>query len=585
MLDSLVLRNFRGFANHSVNFRPLSIIVGRNNAGKSTIVEALRLVSIVTARYRGFNYRPPPDWLDVPRQMYGASPDVRNLDLETPAVFYEYADPPAVIEARFTSGEAVHIFVGTRGRIHATLMDRQKEPVQTRTQAARLLLPRVAILPQPGPVAKEETILTRDYVLGSLDSPLAPIHFRNQLHRLREHFNDFSRISEDSWPGFRVEGIETEGQHGNPLYLNVRNEEFVGEISRMGHGLQMWLQTIWFITRSRGAGTLILDEPDVYMHPDLQRRLIRFIRKQAPQVLVTTHSVEIISEVTPENIVIIERKRPQSRFADTLPAVQSVLTGVGSAHNINLTRLWSARRFILVEGDDLKILRHLADTISPEEETSLDTIPNMSIGGWGGWNWAIGSSLTLKNAAGEELRVYCLLDRDSFGDDVIATRHKEAVARGLQLHIWEYRELENYLVVAPAIARLIGSRIGRAIPTDVVAGAIETAATSLREEHEDDVASRIQQEERRIDFKKAKARAKDRIEERLTMFPLHTVVSGKGMLGLLSEWAKSNYGVSFGAAALAREIRASEMPTELTTVLKAILEGKPFPQKGVGSNS
>src|SRR5712691_4540280 len=106
MLDSLILRNFRGFSSHVVPLRPLSIIVGRNNAGKSTIVEALRLVSIITSRYKGFNYHAPPDWLDEPKYMYGASPDVRALELETETIFYEYGDPPALIEARFTSGEA-----------------------------------------------------------------------------------------------------------------------------------------------------------------------------------------------------------------------------------------------------------------------------------------------------------------------------------------------------------------------------------------------------------------------------------------------------------------------------------------------
>lgn len=576
MLKSLALKNFRGFADHSVQFRPLSVIVGRNNAGKSTIVEALRLVSIVTSRYRGFNYHRPPDWLDEPKYMFGASPDVRGLELDSATVFYEYREPPAVIEALFSGGETARIFLGPGGRVHAALLDANKEPVRTRTQASSLLLPRVAILPQPGPVAKEETVLTRDYVLGSLDSPLAPSHFRNQVHLLREYFAEFSRAAEDSWPGFRVHALETEGHHGSPIYLNVRNEEFVGEVSRMGHGLQMWLQTMWFIARSRGAATLILDEPDVYMHPDLQRRLIRFIRHQAPQVLVTSHSVEIISEVEPENIVVIERKRPQSRFADTLPAVQSILTGVGSAHNIHLTRLWSARRFILVEGDDLKILRHFADTLDPEAETSLEAIPNMSIGGWGGWSWAVGSSLTLRNAAGEDLAVYCLLDSDSFSEKVIEERYKEAATRGLQLHIWRFRQLENYLLVAPAIARLIGKRASAKVPGAAVASAIEAAANSLREELEDDVATQIQQEER-IVYKTAKTKARRRVEEQLSKLPLFAMVSGKAMLSRLSDWTKANFGASFGPAALAREIQASEMPDELTGVLKAIQAGKPLP--------
>ncbi len=70
----------------------------------------------------------------------------------------------------------------------------------------------------------------------------------------------------------------------------------------MGHGLQIWLQVIWFLTLFNSSEIIILDEPDVYMHADIQKRLIRFIKNKFPQVIVTTHSIEIMSEVEPEDI-------------------------------------------------------------------------------------------------------------------------------------------------------------------------------------------------------------------------------------------------------------------------------------------
>lgn len=45
MIKELHPKNFRGFEDHRLNFRELTIIVGANNAGKSTIVEALRLIN------------------------------------------------------------------------------------------------------------------------------------------------------------------------------------------------------------------------------------------------------------------------------------------------------------------------------------------------------------------------------------------------------------------------------------------------------------------------------------------------------------------------------------------------------------
>ena len=52
MIESLILQNFRCFHKHEIPFREKTIIVGKNNAGKSSIIEALRLVSIVSERFR-----------------------------------------------------------------------------------------------------------------------------------------------------------------------------------------------------------------------------------------------------------------------------------------------------------------------------------------------------------------------------------------------------------------------------------------------------------------------------------------------------------------------------------------------------
>ena len=60
MLKNLRLTDLRSFAEHFVPLRDLTVFVGQNNAGKSTIVEALRLISIVALRYGNLTYRPPP---------------------------------------------------------------------------------------------------------------------------------------------------------------------------------------------------------------------------------------------------------------------------------------------------------------------------------------------------------------------------------------------------------------------------------------------------------------------------------------------------------------------------------------------
>ncbi len=63
MIVQLKLHNFRGFDEHVLPLSNVTMVVGPNNAGKSSIVEALRLVALVTSRYRSLQFRqPPPGW-------------------------------------------------------------------------------------------------------------------------------------------------------------------------------------------------------------------------------------------------------------------------------------------------------------------------------------------------------------------------------------------------------------------------------------------------------------------------------------------------------------------------------------------
>src|SRR4051812_29350372 len=107
MLEELRLENFRGFEDHTVPLTDLTLLVGRNNAGKSTIVEALRLLAAVTDRPRG---RPPrfarqPGWFTAPRGGWGVAPGARrDFDFQPETFFHRYGSPPGCVTASFSDG-------------------------------------------------------------------------------------------------------------------------------------------------------------------------------------------------------------------------------------------------------------------------------------------------------------------------------------------------------------------------------------------------------------------------------------------------------------------------------------------------
>jgi len=572
MITELHLINFRGFEDHKVPLSPLTIIVGRNNAGKSTIIEALRLISLVVSRFQGQLDRIPRLW-NFPRNPKGRD-RYKNLEINLQSIFYRYGDPPARISARFSTGEVVEVRIDDNEIVGSCDRTAAKHKLGSR-------LARVSILPQVAPVQREERLLTPEYVRSALSSSLAPSHFRNQLYIFPDWFRKFREVASETWPGLRIRELRADGAAPKTiLSLLVEDFHFPAELAWMGHGLQMWLQTMWFLTRAADHETVILDEPDVYMHADLQRRLVRYVRAGHKQVVIATHSSEIMAEVAPENILVIDRARSSSRFASSLPVVQKVLSGVGSIHNLQLSRLWNAHRFLMVEGDDIGILKHFQNVALPKSKTPIDTIPSRSIGGWGGWSYAIGSEMFLQNAGGEGIVTYCILDSDYHTPDEINERMQDAKARNISLHIWKKKELENYLLVPTAIHRFIEQRIekGKKPPSlYALLKALENIAADLLDDTVDAVATCIQARDRKIVVATANQRARELVAARWGKLSERLgIISGKKALARLAEWSQKNFGVSVGATQVAASLTLDEIDPEVKAILGALEENSIF---------
>ena len=133
------------------------------------------------------------------------------------------------------------------------------------------------------------------------------------------------------------------------------------ELSWVGFGFQVWCQLLTHLSRAAGSSLIIIDEPEVYLHPDVQRQLLGIVRDVGAPILMATHSSEIMSEADPSEIVLIDKRRRAGERLKDIAGVQRALTIVGSAQNITLTALARSRRVLFVEGDyDFRLLRRFA---------------------------------------------------------------------------------------------------------------------------------------------------------------------------------------------------------------------------------
>jgi predicted ATP-binding protein involved in virulence len=131
-----------------------------------------------------------------------------------------------------------------------------------------------------------------------------------------------------------------------------------------------------------GKGVVLIDEVDLHLHPRWQRKLIPSLERVFPncQFIVTTHSPQVISEVKPECIYLLERtqegeviaNRPEASFGLDSNRILEDLMGVDERPKRIKEQLSQFFRLI-DEGklDEAKALRRELETEIGSDEPSF----------------------------------------------------------------------------------------------------------------------------------------------------------------------------------------------------------------------
>ena len=250
--------------------------------------------------------------------------------------------------------------------------------------------------------------------------------------------------------------------------------------------------------------------------------------------------------------------------------MQGIIDRIGGVHNVHLARLWNARRLILVEGDDLDYLKRVHEKLYPDSEVPLDDIPNSSIGGWGGWQYAIGQGMLARNAVGQRVRVYCLFDSDYHRPDEIRERQDEARLKHVERHIWTQKEIENYFLHPSVVTRIVVARnpeLDPGVVRDAVIARLNAIAMSLEPVVFDGFSESFRAAFPRGGAPRANQQA-CAVLQGVFDDPARAIerVSGKDALEQLSAWLHQAYGRGISMRDLVREIRPGEIHREVKGV-------------------
>lgn len=576
-IDRLELTSFKGFERFTLHLSGKdALLVGPNNAGKSTAVAALRAATnmLRIARARTPDGARAVDGL-ARRGWFFNNEQVRLVDEN---LRHEFRQIDTRIKLVCGDAELVALWAADESDDSGFFYCTDGDVVLRRPMEIRQAFPRIGLVPVLTPLEQQEEALTDRYVRGASETPLASRHFRNHLRILEETGSDDGgteldafRAFADPWlPGISLGALRHSYAGVSPgldLLYSEDTSPREKEVFWAGDGVQIWLQLLAYFFRNRDAEVLVLDEPEVFLHPDLQRRLVALIEQAPAQVILATHSAEMLAEASQDAIVWVSRtRRRATRSPD--PAMRDQLSAaIGSQFNLRLARALRSKRVVFVEGKDIKILRELARGIGAARVASEDGIAVIQLDGFERWEHVEPFHWLLSDLLQDAVQTTVLLDRDFRTDDDVAAMVDRLANVGVEGHVWEAHELENY-VIKPAVI----ARVSRAPLRDVTA-IVERVVRDAEPEFLSGVTTHmLKTARRRRESEEAAIRKGQRVGPLLWADESKRVLRppGKEMLAAINAELQADGHSAVAARALAQRMRATEVDPEVRTVLARI---------------
>jgi hypothetical protein len=554
----------------------MNILVGPNNCGKSTVIGAFRALAagIRRALSRNAELVPGPQG-----EHFGYRILEENLPISIENVHTDYADTDTTVTFRLSNDNRLVLFFPQDGGCFL-LPEAEGKPVRTPSTFNKAFPISIAVVPVLGPVEHNEIILKEETVRRNLATHRASRHFRNYWYYNPDGFEEFAKLVSKTWPGMRIQPPERVDYESGRLHMFCLEKQIPRELYWAGFGFQVWCQLLTHISRTSEESLLIIDEPEVYLHPDVQRQLLGILRDTRPDILIATHSTEVMGEADPSEILLIDKSKRTAERLQDIEGVQAVMDMMGSVQNITLTQLARNRKLLFVEGiDDFRIIRRFARQLGLIELAAGTGLTPVESEGFSSWeripSFVWGIEKTFKSS----LRIAAIFDRDYWSQEEIDTVCA-LLSEKLQLaHIHARKEIENYLLVPEVLKRAVTKALSeKARRTGEILSEPEPIAQTL------DRITKPQKNELQGQYIEKRAKYLERAKRDRATITTETIgwfeskwenintrmeiVPGKEVLRQLREEFQSEYGITITDFRIIDEFKRAEIPDDIFSLIE-----------------
>lgn len=425
-LKAFHIRRFKGIDDVIVqDCGPVNAFYGRNNSGKSTVLHALDMAGLALSTRNWNQFQPKMEIKDM---------------------FHE----AGLFEIELTYKDDSHLIVRQQeGGIGPTF-----NPEPTEEQRFRSIY----IIPDPGiglvrrrhvtPKSVIDLVQSRDFSnINGLDILYALKFYAERAERDFQK-KDYEQIIDDIQRFFpEVEQIVSDRTEDDIATLVYREYDRDLDIIYAGSGLKHFVDIFIKTTLSR-ASLALIDEPEMGLHPSLQRELldhlIKLNQEKGTQFFIATHSPVFLSY--PEKCTSFVMKNQKGQRSTMRVPLESFATLWGDL-GIRPSDLLQNDIVVLVEGQsDVIFFEYVLKELYREEFRNI-AIAVVQYGG-GAAEGIINGTISVENiVSGIGFHLW-IRDRDSSPNDKPATnstKFRNALEKhGEKCHILGKRELEFY---------------------------------------------------------------------------------------------------------------------------------------------
>ncbi len=456
-ITSIKFTNYKSFSQFSLTLSQFNIMVGPNNAGKSTVIGALKVLAegIRKARAR------KPVLIECPKgnQVFGYQIDLSQVPIAIENIFYNYEEKnPAIIRFRLSDGAFLQIFFPRSGEC---CMNYESETriIHSPSEFKKYVTIEIGYVPILGPVDHTEPLYQKEAARLALLTYTASRNFRNIWYHYNEDFEEFRELIMQTWPGMDI-GLPELNRSSKITTLDMfcPEERIPREIFWSGFGFQVWCQMLTYIVKNKNSSIFLIDEPDIYLHSDLQRQLLGILKSLGPDIIIATHSTELISEADLNDILVINKVNQSAHRIKDPTQLIDIFQVLGSNLNPVLTQIAKTKRVLFVEGKDFSVFSRIARKMKKDQVANRSDFAVVPVEGFNPTRLRAFKE-GIEKTIGSKILSAVIFDRDYRSESEVNSEKKELEKVNLFAHIHSCKEIENFLIISGTIEKAIEEKL------------------------------------------------------------------------------------------------------------------------------